>query len=83
MHTPLLISGGRKNNRTIVCSEEVGQFLFSYRNIESRRLTKLQHGGSKDFGFAKITMVFADHSSTSTGPNNVQITGGLACGYII
>ena len=43
----------------------------------------MQHGGSKDFGFAKITMVFADHSSTSTGPNGVQITGGLACGYII
>ena len=83
MHSPLLISGGKKQNRTICCSEEVGLFLCTYRNLENKRITKMQHGGSKDFGFAKITMVFADHSSTSTGPNGVQITGGLACGYII
>ena len=36
-----------------------------------------------DFGYAKITMVHADHPSTCVGPQGVQITGGEACGFVI
>lgn len=43
----------------------------------------MQKGGTKDFGFAKVTMVAADHPSTCVGPQGVQITGGSACGFIV
>lgn len=43
----------------------------------------MQKGGTKDFGFAKVRMVAADHPSTCVGPQGIQITGGSACGYII
>jgi|TARA_B110001450_G_C17556437_1_gene454864 L-ascorbate metabolism protein UlaG (beta-lactamase superfamily) len=44
---------------------------------------KMQMGGTKDFKFAKVTMVKADHPSTCTGPQGVQLTGGNACGFVV
>jgi len=83
MHAPFLIMAGKKENRKIVCSSEVGTYYELFRKIPGTFLAKMQKGGTKDFGFAKVTMVAADHPSTCVGPQGVQITGGLACGYVV
>ena len=44
---------------------------------------KMQTGGTTDFKWCKVTMVKADHSSTCTGPQGLQITGGNANGFTI
>ena len=43
----------------------------------------MQPVGSVDFGFVKVTMVNANHPSTCVGPQGVQITGGVSCGFVI
>lgn len=54
-----------------------------FRQLPSDLIFKMHKGGSKDFGYCKITMVHADHPSTCEGPQGVQIPGGDAVGYII
>lgn len=74
---------GKKESRKIVCSSEVGTYYELFRKIPGTFLAKMQKGGTKDFGYCKVTMVAADHPSTCVGPQGVQITGGQACGYVI
>jgi len=74
---------GKKEERQIVCTSEVGGFYEMFRRIPPSFVAKMQKGGTKDFGYCKITMVHADHPSTCVGPQGVQITGGDACGFII
>lgn len=83
MHTPFLIMGGKKPDRKIVCTTEVGLWYQMFKKVPETFMAKMQRGGTKDFGFAKITMVAADHPSTCAGPQGVSITGGLACGFVI
>lgn len=83
MHAPFLIMAGKREERKIVCTSEVGTYYELFRKIPNQFLAKMQKGGTKDFGFVKVTMVHADHPSTCVGPQGVQITGGDACGYVI
>jgi len=78
-----LISAGKKANRKIVCTSEVGTYYELFQRMPPGINEKMQMGGTKDFKFAKITMVKADHPSTCTGPQGVQLTGGNACGFVI
>jgi hypothetical protein len=68
MHAPFLILAGKREEKKIVCTSEVGTYYELFRKIPPTYLAKMQAGGTKDFGFAKITMVKADHPSTVVGP---------------
>lgn len=83
MHAPFLLMAGKREDRKIVCTSETGTFYELFRRIPPGMITKMQRGGSKDFGFCKITAVHADHPSTCVGPQGVQISGGNAVGFII
>lgn len=83
MHAPFLLMAGKKDNRKIVCSSEVGTYYELFRKIPNNFIAKMQKGGTKDFGYCQVTMVAADHPSTCVGPQGVQITGGQGCGYVI
>lgn len=83
MHAPFLIMAGKREERKIVCSSEVGTYYELFRKIPAQFIAKMQKGGTKDFGFCKVTMVAADHPSTCVGPQGVQITGGQACGFVV
>ena len=67
-HTPFMMMGGKKEHRKIVCTTEVGLFLQMFRKVPEPFMAKMQRGGTKDFGFCKITMVRADAPSTCNGP---------------
>ena len=70
-------------------------FYQMFRKLPPQIFAKMQPGGTKEFRsrpdtkpedeepWVKITMVHADHSSTCSGPNGVQMAGGNACGYVI
>jgi L-ascorbate metabolism protein UlaG (beta-lactamase superfamily) len=83
MHAPFLCMAGKREERKIVCTSEVGTYYELFRKIPPQFIAKMQKGGTKDFGFCKVTMVAADHPSTCVGPQGVQITGGQACGFVI
>jgi len=83
MHAPFLIMAGKREERKIVCTSEVGTYYELFRKIPGNFLAKMQKGGTKDFGFAKVTMVAADHPSTCVGPQGLPLTGGTACGFVI
>ena len=71
MHAPFLLMAGKKENRKIVCTSEVGTYYELFRKIPGTFLAKMQKGGTKDFGYCKVTMVAADHPSTCVGPQGV------------
>ena len=73
----------KKENKRIVLCTEVGIFFEMFRKIPPPFMAKMQRGGTKDFGFCKVTMVAADYPSTCSGPGGVNITGGNACGFVI
>ena len=56
-HAPFMIATGKKEERKIICTSEVGLFISSIRPIAPSFYGKMQPGGTKDFGYAKITMV--------------------------
>ena len=68
MHAPFLIMSGKKDDRKIVCTSEVGTYYELFRKIPGTFIAKMQPGGTKDFGFCKVTMVHASHPSTCVGP---------------
>ncbi len=68
MHAPYLVMAGKKDGRQIVCSSEVGTYFELFRKIPNPYVAKMQRGGTKDFGFCKISMVSADHPSSCIGP---------------
>jgi L-ascorbate metabolism protein UlaG (beta-lactamase superfamily) len=53
------------------------------RRIPQPYIAQLAKGGSKDFGFCKITMVHSDFPSVFPGPGGVLMPGGSATGFII
>lgn len=83
MHAPNLINASKKDKKEIVCTSEVGSFYEQFKRMPPGRMAKMQRGGTKDFGYCKITMVHADHSSSCFGPRGFQVIGGVACGYVI
>ena len=58
-----MIAAGKRPERKIICSSEVGLFISSIRPIAPTFYGKMQPGGTKDFGFAKISMVHAEATS--------------------
>ena len=68
MHSPMLLMAGKKDERKIVCSAEVATYYMLFKKIPAQFLKKMQPGGTVDFGFCKITMVHAEHSSNCIGP---------------
>jgi hypothetical protein len=59
-HAPFMIATGKKDNRKIVCTSETGLFISSIRPIAPTFFGKMQPGGTKDFGYAKISMVHGE-----------------------
>ena len=59
-HAPFMIATGKKETRKLICTSETGLFITSIRGIAPSFFGKMQPGGSKDFGFAKITMVHGE-----------------------
>ena len=74
---------GKREERKIVCSSEVGLYIEGVRGIPPAAYAKMQPGGTKDFGYAKITMTSAEFSSTCAGPQGIPIAGGIGVGYVV
>ena len=82
-HAPFMIAAGKRPERKIICSSEVGLFISSIRPIAPTFYGKMQPGGTKDFGFAKISMVHAEATSVCQRPDGRLTTGGMGVGYVI
>jgi len=82
-HAPFMIGTGKKEERKIICTSEVGLFISSVRPIAPSFYGKMQPGGSKDFGYAKITMVHGEQPGVCQNPNGRLVPGGNGVGYII
>lgn len=74
---------GKKEGRQIVCTSEVGLFYEAVRKIPPPFFAKMQAGGTKDFGWCRITMVKAENSSSCAGPQGVPMPAGNGCGFVI
>ena len=83
MHAPFLMMAGKREKRQIVCTSEVGLYFEQFRKLPPQLFAKMQPGGTKDFGYCKVTMVSAVHPSTCQGPQGMQITGGMGVGFVV
>ena len=82
-HAPFMMLRGKREGRQIVCTSEVGLYIEGLRGIPAPAYAKMQPGGTKDFGYAKITMTSAEFSSTCQGPEGIPIAGGIGVGFVI
>ena len=51
--------------------------------VPEDRASPMNKSGTVDFGFCRVTMVSADHSSSCGIPGGDDFEGGAAAGYII
>ena len=83
MHAPFLMMASKKENKQVVCTSEVGLFFEMFRKMPPTLFAKMQPGGTKDFGYCKVTMVHAEFPSTCNGPEGINFPGGNGCGYVV
>lgn len=79
---PPLIKSTKKTDAKVICNYEIGQYFVQYHGIEEKNICFMNKGGSLDFGYCKVTMVSADHSSgCKTAEGLVQ--GGEPAGFVL
>lgn len=82
-HAPFMIATGKKEDRKIVCTSECGLFISSVRPIAPTFYAKMQPGGTKDFGYCKVTMVHGEQSGVCQRPDGRLVPGGNGVGFVV
>ena len=80
---PDLLKGSKNPNSKIVANYEITLHYTKYNEVPEDRQEKMNAGGTVDFGFCKITMTTADHSSCCMCPNGDIANGGNPGGFVI
>ena len=80
---PDLLTWSKKEHCKIVANYEITLFYEKQKGIAENRLDKMNKGGTLDYGFAKVTMTTADHSSSCMCPNGDITDGGAPAGFVL
>ena len=80
---PDILKGSKKDNCRIVSNFEICMHYEKRCGIAEGQNEKMNTGGTIDFGYCKISMVPADHSSCCIGPDGHIEAGGDPNGFII
>jgi L-ascorbate metabolism protein UlaG (beta-lactamase superfamily) len=79
---PILLNNSKKETSKIVCNYELSQFYQRFEKIDETRITRMNKGGTVDFGFCTVTMVSADHSSGCLTHEGI-VYGGDPAGFVV
>ena len=82
-HCPFLAMGGKKEVRTLICNNEVAIYMMKIRKVPAPFIHTMGLGGTRDYGYCKITMVKSDFPSATVTEDRMPMPGGNTCGYII
>ena len=80
---PAILKASKKDTAKIITPGEVAKHYISDCDIPESKTEKLGKGGTLDFGFCKISMVPADHSSSCITKDGHIHTGGAPVGFIV
>ena len=80
---PAILAASTKPDCKIVTIKEIGQYYQTKCQVDPSRIQFMNKSGTKDFGWCRVTMVGADHSS-SCGVHDGHIwDGGAPAGFVI
>ena len=80
---PDLLKKSKKDNARIVANYEITLHYQKNNDVPEDKLEKINTGGTIDFGYAKVTMTTADHSSSCMCPNGDIVNGGNPGGFVL
>lgn len=80
---PSVLKASMKDNAQILCNFEIGNYYQEFAGVEEKHCTKMNSGGTLDFGFCKISMTPADHSSRCGFLTDADYDGGQPGGFVI
>ena len=80
---PVLLAASKKPNCAIVSISEIGLYYQNVHKVDQSKTLVMNKSGTRDFGWCKVTMVNADHSSSCGMHQGNIFDGGAAAGYVI
>ena len=80
---PDILNASKKDTAKIIAPGEVSKHYMSECDIPEAKTEKCNKGGTLDFGFCKVSMVPADHSSSCISKDGHIHTGGSPVGFIV
>ena len=80
-----LILQSTKKDAKLVANFEIVKYFLKKRmdGVPEENVSPMNKSGTVDFGFCRVTMVSADHSSSCGIPEGDNFEGGAAGGFII
>ena len=64
MAAPVLLAASTKSHCAIVSISEIGLFYQNVHKVDPSKTLVMNKSGTRNFGWCKVTMVNADHSSS-------------------
>ena len=80
---PDLLLKSKKDTAKICANFEINLHFNKFRDVPEDRMEKMNSGGTIDFGFAKVMMTPADHSSSCMCPNGDIVNAGNPAGFVL
>ncbi|CDW90903.1 beta-lactamase-like protein [Stylonychia lemnae] len=80
---PGIIKASSKKEAKIICNYELFQFYQKHHGVKEEQGAPMNKGGQLDFGYCRVQMVSADHSSTCLLRDQTMTQGGEPCGFVV
>ena len=80
---PDIIKASKKENAKAVSNFEICLFYQKNYGLAETQVEMMNKGGTIDYGYCKVSMVSADHSSCCMGPDGHINVGGEPCGFVL
>ena len=80
---PDIIKASKKEGAKVVCNYEIFNFYKKFHGLTDDQAAGMNKGGEIDFGFCRVQMVSADHSSGCMAPDSNLHVGGEPAGFVI
>ncbi len=80
---PDIIKASKKENAKAVSNFEICLFYQKNSGLAETQVEMMNKGGTIDYGYCKVSMVSADHSSCCMGPDGHINVGGEPCGFVL
>jgi L-ascorbate metabolism protein UlaG (beta-lactamase superfamily) len=67
----------------LVSNYEICSFIEKNQGLTEEQIDKMNKGGTIDYGYCKVHMVAADHSSSCMGHDGHMENGGQPAGFVL
>ena len=81
--SPAILRASKKEHCETVTNGEISRHFVKYEGFTEKQCNKMNKGGTLDYGWCKIHMTGADHSSCCMCPMGNVVNGGEPNGFVL